>query len=124
MSDIFKLAIQAVASYYVLISIVLLAIITVLSLSPLSDLPDVGGGDKLHHLIAYMGLALPVAIKGGSRWVWILVFYLAWSGAIELVQPSMNRYAEWADFIINGAGLILGAIIGSSLRKVFLKINT
>lgn len=121
MLTIIKHPIQFVAKYHLVISIILLVIITTLSLLPLPELPSVAGSDKLHHLIAYMGLAIPVALKGGPRLIWYLLFYIAWSGGIELVQPFANRYGEWADFFSNAAGIVLGASIAWALRETLIK---
>ena len=100
------------------ISLILLCVITYLSLSPLMELPKVPGTDKLHHLLAYASLALPISIKGGGRWWLALVFYLLWSAGIELVQPFVNRYGELDDFLANAAGIALGAFVGLGFRFV------
>lgn len=121
MLTLFKLPIQFMAKYCLAISILLLAIITILSLLPMPELPKVAGNDKLHHLIAYLSLAVPMSLKGGPRLIWYLLFYIAWSGGIELVQPYANRYGEWADFFTNAVGVALGAFIGWLLRETLLK---
>ncbi|RME39800.1 MAG: hypothetical protein D6794_03275 [Deltaproteobacteria bacterium] len=41
----------------------------------------------------------------------IFLFYLAWSGAIELIQPYVNRCGEWMDLAANAAGLLLGLFL-------------
>ena len=85
-----------------------LASITVLSLTPLPQLPDVPGSDKTHHLIAYAVLVFPVALRRPDNWLWILFLFVVWSGAIELIQPYVNRYGEWADMVANCIGLVCG----------------
>ncbi|RME57201.1 VanZ family protein, partial [Candidatus Parcubacteria bacterium] len=37
----------------------------------------------------------------------VFLFYLAWSGGIELIQPYVNRYGEWLDFVANGMGMLI-----------------
>ncbi len=101
-------------------SAVLLAAITALSLWPLEHLPPVPGGDKLHHAIAYAVLMFPAALRR-PRHLWaIFLFYLAWSGCIELIQPYVQRYGEWLDLAANTAGLslswLLVSLISTKLR--------
>ncbi len=98
------------------LSIALLLVITVLSLSPLDRLPESWDNDKLHHTIAYAALMFPVALRR-PRWWWAIAsFYLAWSGGIELVQPYVNRYAEWADMAANASGLLAGMLLAHLCR--------
>ncbi len=100
-------------------TLALLAAVTALSLAPLPALPPAPpGGDKTHHLIAYAALAGPVALAGPRGWGWVIAGLLGWSGAIELVQPLVNRWRELGDLAANGAGLALGAAAGAALRRL------
>lgn len=101
-------------------TLVVLLAITALSLSPLPELPlpDVASSDKLHHLVAYALLALPVATARPGRWLWIMAFFIGWSGMIEIVQPFVNRYGEWADMAANASGLLLGTLAGALARRL------
>ena len=103
------------------ITLAVLLAVTALSLSPLPELPlpDAASSDKLHHLVAYALLAWPVATARPKGWVRIMAFFLAWSGMIELVQPFVNRYGEWADLAANATGLLLGAGGGVATRRFF-----
>ena len=88
-----------------------------LSLSPLDRLPDAPGGDKLHHFIAYGALAFPLAfIKARYLKIYLLCF-IALGGAIEWIQPYVNRYGEWADFGANFAGVMIGWFIAKALHS-------
>lgn len=91
------------------LTFVLAAIIGVLSLSPLEQLPPAPGSDKLHHLIAYACLTFPMMFADGRQWPRIIGPAIAYGGVIELVQPYVNRYGEWLDFAANSAGCLLGA---------------
>ena len=42
-------------------------------------------------------------------------------GAIELIQPYVNRYGEWLDLGANGLGLVVGILIASFARSIILK---
>lgn len=100
------------------ISVLLLTVITCLSLWPLQNLPDIPGTDKTHHLIAYAVLMFPAALQMPRHWQGIGLFYFAWSGAIELVQPYVNRYGEWLDLAVNGAGLLCGLLIALLIGRL------
>ena len=97
----------------------LLAFITFLSLWPLEELPSVPGTDKTHHFIAYAFLMLPTALRKPNRWVLFGLFFIAYSGAIELLQPYVNRYGEWNDMLANTAGVVCGLIIAEIVNFLF-----
>ena len=82
--------INIIKQYWLLISIVIIALITSLSLAPLQQLPSVPGSDKTHHFIAYAGLFFPVALAKPKHWFLIGIAFIMISGAIELIQPYVN----------------------------------
>lgn len=100
-------------------AMLILAGITVLSLWPLGKLPAVPGGDKLHHLIAYAALMFPVALRRPNHWKLIGLFFIAYSGAIELLQPYVNRYGEWLDWAMNTAGIACGLLLAELIGHWF-----
>lgn len=104
--------------FWPLVTLALLAAITALSLSPLPELPPGAQNDKLNHFIAYAALALPVALARPRFWLAIIASLALWSGLIELIQPQVNRYGEWADFAANAMGLGLGVVLAAGLRRV------
>ena len=89
-----------------------------LSLSPLDRLPDAPGGDKLHHFVAYGALAFPLAFIKARHLSAYLLCFIALGGAIEWIQPYVNRYGEWADFGANFAGVIIGWLIAQVFQRV------
>ena len=100
------------------LSVMVALLIVVLSLTPLPQLPDVTGSDKTHHIIAYAALAIPTAIATPRR-VWLLAtLYVLLGGMIELIQPFVNRYGEWLDFIANIFGVSLGSVFGLLASKL------
>lgn len=110
-----------IRKYWLSITLFTLTVITVLSLTPLEKLPSVPGQDKTHHFIAYGALMFPSALrkqKPKSR-ILITLFFIACSGAIELIQPYVNRYGEWQDLIANIAGLASGFLLAQSTKWIF-----
>ncbi|MGL5076956.1 MAG: VanZ family protein [Waterburya sp.] len=114
-------ALNFIRRYWISITLFILALITVLSLRPLDKLPPVPGGDKLHHLIAYAALMIPTALRKPDYWLMICLFFIGWSGAIELIQPYVNRYGEFRDLGANIAGLICGFLVVQLIQWLFLK---
>lgn len=112
---------SSIQVYWKPVTIFLLLVIVLLSLYPLPELPALPGTDKTHHLIAYCALAFPVALKSPERLRSILLLFVMFGGAIELIQPYVNRYGEWLDFVANTAGVTLGATIGLYAKR---KITT
>ncbi|RMG92435.1 MAG: VanZ family protein [Zetaproteobacteria bacterium] len=106
---------DGIQRHWLSISAMLLAGITLLSLWP--SPPSVPGGDKLHHTLAYALLAMPAALARTGH-PQILLLYLGWSGAIELIQPYVHRQGEWADLAANASGLALGWLLGTGIARL------
>ncbi len=94
-----------------------LAAITVLSLRPVT-VPDVPGGDKTLHLLAFAALMFPAGLRRPKRMAAIFFFFFLYSGAIELIQPYVNRCGEWLDLAANTLGLICGLLLAEVLRRL------
>ncbi|TOO39505.1 VanZ family protein [Vibrio parahaemolyticus] len=116
-----KSLLNLVRLHWLLFTALIAQAITVLSLYPLDNLPTVPGTDKAHHFIVYGALAFPVALARPEKWLLFIVGFLVYSGVIELVQPYVNRYGEWLDLGANGLGLVVGILIASFARSIFLK---
>jgi len=86
------------------------------TLTPVEKLPTVSGSDKVYHLISFAILTLPIAIIR-PRAIWIILsLSIAYGGAIELLQPLVNRNCEMADFLADTVGAILGVLVTKALR--------
>lgn len=109
--------IRFISRYYVLITCIIITLITVLSLSPLPQLPPAAGSDKAHHFIAYAALIFPVAvsIKKASTLFTFFIGFAFYSGLIEIIQPYVNRYGEWLDMAANISGLLIGLLLAKIL---------
>jgi VanZ family protein len=112
--------IDLIQKYWLHITLILLVSIATLSLWPAAYLPSVPGTDKSHHFIAYAALMLPTALRQPKQWFIITIAFLTFSGAIELIQPYVNRYGEWLDMAANALGLVCGFI----LAKIMLLCAT
>ena len=106
-----EMLLDAVRRHWVLVTLAVLISITMLSLWPLQALPDIPGSDKSHHVIAYAALMFPVALRRPRYWIVIGLLFILYSGLIELIQPTVNRYGEWLDLAANSAGVVCGWII-------------
>ena len=109
---------EIVNHFWLELSVLILVTITVLSLHPLEHLPEAPGSDKTHHLVAYAALAFPTALRKPKRWQVILIGFALYSGLIELVQPHVNRYGEWLDFLANISGLFVGIMLALATKKL------
>ena len=86
------------------------------TLTPVEKLPTVSGSDKVYHLISFAILTLPIAIIR-PRAIWIILsLSIAYGGAIELLQPLVNRNCEMADFLADAAGAVLGVLVARVFR--------
>lgn len=109
--------INLIKNYWLIITVFLLTAIATLSLWPVEHLPQVPGTDKSHHFIAYGALMFPVALRKPKHWLWIALGFAAFSGAIELIQPYVNRYGEWLDMAANVAGLVCGIVAAKFIAR-------
>jgi VanZ family protein len=106
-----------IQQWWKLITLLTFVTITLLSLWPAATLPAMPGSDKTHHFIAYTVLMFPVALRQPRCWIMLGIFFVAWSGMIELVQPYVNRYGEWQDMLANTGGLIIGLLSGGWIKN-------
>ena len=89
------------------------------TLMPLKELP-VPGTDKLQHFIAFGVFVLPVSLLLPARAWLIFIIAVVCGGLIEIIQPYVNRYAEFGDFMADAVGAAVGAAIGVVISRVIL----
>lgn len=92
-------------------------IISLATLLPAENLPPAPGSDKLHHIIGFGGWALMCAFGPIKRFTYMALFIIFWGGAIELIQPSVNRYGEWFDFYADALGVAIVFVIRFILTR-------
>ena len=100
-----------------IVTLVFLVIITWLSLAPIQLSGSFGpvGVDKVYHVVAYFCLAFPLPLARPRLTTWVVLGVIACGGAIELIQYSFGREASLGDFVANGIGVIVGAVIARQL---------
>lgn len=111
--------IAIIRTYWIIITVILLAVITLLSLTPLPDVPVIPSNDKVQHFIAYGALTFPVVFTKPKYWLLIALFFLFWSGGIELLQPYFHHRRDWLDMLANGAGIACGVLCALFLNWIF-----
>ena len=99
-------------------TIIIAVVIGMATLTPVEELPAVSGSDKLYHLISFAILTLPIAIiRPKALWV-IFILSVVYGGAIEVLQPLVNRNCELADFLADAGG----AALGMAMSKAFVRL--
>jgi VanZ family protein len=91
-------------------------VVIVGSLTPSQSLPVQTWPDKVLHLQAYFALVLPVCMARAGAWRWVVPLAVVLGGAIELVQPTVGRSADWLDLGANTLGASLGAALPGAWR--------
>lgn len=99
----------------VYITIIFAFAISVVTLTPVEKLPDISGSDKLYHLLSFAMLTFTIGMVRPNAVWWILILSVAFGGAIELLQPLVNRGCEVADFSADACGALLGILISRVL---------
>jgi VanZ family protein len=95
--------------------------VAVLSLMPTNYLPAqvFSLWDKAQHALAFTALA-SLGLLAYPRQPWrVAIALLAFGGAIELAQAATGwRYGEWLDFLADGIGILIGAVLWMGLRRL------
>ena len=93
--------------------------LTVAMLWPMDQPPPAPeGSDKLVHFIAFAALAFPLARTGRVGLLPVFIGASAFGGAIELIQPSFNRSADFNDWVADVFGVAFGIGCGLLYRRL------
>lgn len=121
---------QTVTNYPLSTGVVL--VIWVLCLIPIPDTPlnQISLIDKWTHFVMYGGLCTVIWIEYACRHAkWDKVRLLVWAfampwlmgGLVEVVQATCTggrRSGDWADFLADGIGVVLGQVTGMLAARV------
>ena len=99
-------------------TIIIAVVIGMATLTPVEELPAVSGSDKLYHLISFAILTLPIAVIRPKALRVILILSVGYGGAIEVLQPLVNRNCELTDFLADVGGVALGM----AMSKAFVRL--
>lgn len=84
-------------------------------------LPEMQGGDKLNHLLAFTTLGVVASFCHAPGWRSTLVAaggLLLYGAFIEAVQAQLpHRQAEWADLGADALGVACGLLLAAVLRR-------
>ena len=99
-------------------TVVIAVLIGLATLTPVEELPAVSGSDKLYHLISFAILTLPIAvIRPKAGWV-MFILSVGYGGAIEVLQPLVDRNCELADFLADVGGVALGMALSKAFGRL------
>ena len=104
-------------------TIIIAVVIGMATLTPVEELPAVSGSDKLYHLISFAILTLPISvIRPKAGWV-MFILSVGYGGAIEVLQPLVDRNCELTDFLADVGGVALGIAMSKAFVRL-LQTNT
>ncbi|MBJ7549638.1 hypothetical protein JHD44_03000 [Marinomonas ostreistagni] len=85
------------------------------TLMPASSLGSPPGSDKLHHILGFSFWAGLCAWGPSKRFYAFACLIVICGGMIELIQPYVNRIADWKDFIANTVGVSIACFLHLTL---------
>lgn len=105
-------------SLAICLTFLLAIVILALTLTPISVPSGHGVTDKTFHAIAFAALTLPIATFQ-PRWLWFSIpIFILFGGAIEIIQPYFGRSCDFADWIADIKGVLIGSVIGLLLNTL------
>ena len=78
------------------------------------------GADKLLHTAGFALLVMPMLMVRLKTGLVIAPLALLFGGAIELIQPYVNRFGDFSDFWANFVGVLIGVTLAIILNP-FIK---
>jgi len=97
----------------------------VAALLPGSVAPDLGDGDKVNHIIAFITLSMAAAWAWPRAGLWRVALWLsAFGGLIEILQaiPFIARDAEWRDWVADTAAAVITLTVVWILRALLPRL--
>ena len=103
--------------------VLLLVVVSWLAFGPPPPLPDLDGGDKVNHTLAFLALATTATLcnaPGLRSALFAFAALLLYGGFIELVQTQLpHRQGDWNDLAADALGVILGLLLAAGLRRAW-----
>ncbi|WP_159274050.1 VanZ family protein [Variovorax boronicumulans] len=91
----------------------------VLSLMPASISAPSTGWDKSNHTLGFAALAFFAHWARPARTPVMLFGLLGYGALIEVLQSlTPDRLAEWSDLWADGVGLLIGAVLASTVQRL------
>lgn len=100
---------------------ILFIMIALMTLTPVSTPTGYGVTDKTYHLLAFAWLALPVATLQPKWLLFMIPIFVIFGGTIEIIQPYFGRSCDFADWIADIKGVLIGSVIGLVLSSLIGK---
>lgn len=85
-------------------------IVLIATLLPMQQIVSAPGSDKIHHILGFAFWASLCAFGPSKRFLGFALIIIACGGLIELIQPFVNRRAEWNDFWADVAGVASASV--------------
>ena len=101
---------KLIRAWYLLGALMLL----VVGIASLMPAPQVGISDKVSHVVTYAVLGAWFGLLASNQLVlnWTVAGLFVYGILIELLQGTTSyRFAEWADVVANGGGILIGATL-------------
>jgi hypothetical protein len=110
-----------------MITITLTAMIAILigylTLTKIDVPPALAGSDKWHHVIAFAALTFPISVLR-PMWLWLAApAFIAFGGAIEIIQPYVGRDCDILDWRADIVGVILVCVVGGAIHSLRSKCS-
>jgi VanZ family protein len=96
-------------------------VLAIASLVPVDLLPQQAATiwDKGQHAFGFAWLALIGLLAYSDKPLTVLPALLVYGGVIELLQAATGwRYGEWLDFLADGIGVVIGAVLWLLVRRL------
>lgn len=106
---------------------VLIVIVGWFAFGPSSTLPELEGGDKINHVLAFLALGTVASFSVPRGWRATTLTasgLLLYGGFIEAVQAQLpHRQGDWYDLAADAVGLLCGLLLAAGLRRATAAAN-
>jgi VanZ family protein len=107
-----------------------LLVLCLIAVTTLSLIPDIGpevphtGWDKSNHALAFVVLTLLASLAFPGHPAGVVLGLIAYGGLIEALQSlTPHRLAEWADWLADGIGIVIGLALFQLVRWLWRQLR-